>query len=63
MIPRDCSPFKTESIPEIRDLSQERAMSKIRSRNNSQSKSPKNTLIDLEQSWKRIKEEHSNFEK
>lgn len=63
MIPRDHSPFKNDSIPELRDLSQERTMSKIRSRNNSQSKSPKNTINDLEQNWKRIKEEHLNFEK
>lgn len=62
---KELSPFRTEktsSIPELKDLSQERAFSRLKSRNSSSSKSPKKTLNDLELQWRKIKDEHQNFE-
>lgn len=64
---------KTSSIPELKDLNQERALSRIKSRASSNSKSPKNNfsfnnanntatyIKDLEHQWKNMKEDHRNF--
>ena len=65
---------KTNSIPELKDLAQERALSRLKSRASSNSKSPKNNLNfngnapqqgtflkDLENQWKNLKEDHHNF--
>lgn len=64
---------KTNSIPELKDLNQERALSRIKSRASSNSKSPKNNfsfnntnntatyIKDLENQWKNMKEDHHNF--
>ena len=64
---------KTNSIPELKDLNQERALSRIKSRASSHSKSPKNNFAfnngnnstafvqDLENQWKNMKEDHHNF--
>lgn len=62
---------KTNSIPELKDLNQERALSRLKSRGSSNSKSPKNGLNfngnqtqflkDLESQWRNLKEDHRNF--
>ena len=63
---------KNGSIPEIKDLTQERTLSRLKSRASSNSKSPKNNLNfngnvqnnflkDLENQWKNMKEDHQNF--
>ena len=66
---------KTNSIPELKDLNQERTLSRLKSRGSSNSKSPKNNLNfngnnnnpqttflnDLENQWKNMKEDHQNF--